>query len=316
MIGGPANRAGVHLHPLDTRRFPLQPQLGDVIHLHSLGLANLALEIRSRFNLRLLYTAHSIVRKELAPGTERQVWSNLQYLLFERADHVFFLCHEEHQLGLQASPGLQHKSSVLPHGLAIRAEVDCRARSNGPVVFAGRFGRSKGIDVFLETARELLTRDETRQFAIAGGHGDKLETLAVQAFASQFPKNCTLYPWMSRAAVDSLFAEASLVLVPSRYEPFGLVALEALRMGAPVLAAATGGLQEIVTPQSGGVLMHGYNPDEWADRSEALLSVQINSPHLRRQRAKYVATHYDLFRNAKTLLRYTEPRSAVTCPIT
>jgi glycosyltransferase involved in cell wall biosynthesis len=284
-----------------------------VIHVHSLGLANLALEISSRFNLRLLYTAHSIVRKELPPGTDRQVWSSLQRLLFQKASHVFFLCREERWLGMQVCSSVEQKSSILPHGIATYDDVDCQASPNGPLVFAGRFCHSKGIDVFIETARELLRRNGKLRFAIAGGHGDEPETVTVQTFASQFPENCRVYGWAPRATLDKLFAQASLVLIPSRYEPFGMVALEALRMGAPVLAAATGGLAEIVSRQSGGTLISGYNPVEWADRCEALLSAQTNSPQLRRQRTRYIAAQYDVLRNAKALLRYTEPRSAATC---
>ena len=308
-------RLGVHLHSLDRRLFPLQPRAGDVIQLHSLGLADLALEMASRFGLRLLYTAHSVLRKELSFSTERRLWSNLQQLLFRKADHVFFLCREERQLGIETCPGLQQTSSILPHGLAGRGDVYLQPSQDGPIVFAGRFCHSKGVDVFIETARELIRRNPKRHFAIAGGHGDAPETAAVHAFARQFPETCHVCGWLPRSAVDNLFAEASLVLVPSRYEPFGMVALEALRMGAPVLAAATGGLAEIVTPQSRGTLISGYKPVEWADRSEVLLSPQMNSPHLRVQRANYVAAHYDVFRNAKILLRYTEPQSADTCPI-
>lgn len=310
-----ANRVGVQLHCLDRHLFPLQPRAGDVIHLHSLGLANLALELNSRFNLRLLYTAHSIVREELAPGTDREVWSNLQRLLFQKASHVFFLCREERWLGMRVCPSVKQKSSVLPHGIATCDDVDCQASPNGPLVFAGRFCHSKGIDVFIETARELLRRNGKLRFAIAGGHGDEPETAALRAFASQFPENCRIYGWVPRAALDNLFARASLVLIPSRYEPFGMVALEALRMGAPVLAASTGGLAEIVSAQSGATLISGYNPVEWADQCEALLSSQMNTPQLRRQRTRYIAARYDVLRHAKTLLRYTEPRSAATCPI-
>jgi 1,4-alpha-glucan branching enzyme len=306
---------GVQLHCLDRHLFPLQPRAGDVIHLHSLGLANLALELNSRFNLRLLYTAHSIVRKELPPGADGEVWSNLQHLLFQKADHVFFLCCEERRLGMQVCPSVEHKSNVLPHGLTIRDDVDYQVSPHGPVVFAGRFCHLKGIDVFIETARELLKRNGKQRFAIAGGHGDEPETVAVHTFALQFPENCRLYGWTPRAALDNLFARASLVLIPSRYEPFGMVALEALRMGAPVLAASTGGLAEIVSAQSGATLISGYNPVEWADQCEALLSSQMNTPQLRRQRTRYIAARYDVLRHAKILLRYTEPRSAATCPI-
>ena len=90
-------RLGVHLHSLDRRVFPLQPRAGDVIQLHSLGLADLALEMASRFGLRLLYTAHSVLRKELPLGTERR-HGRIYSTFISKADHVFFPVPEERQL--------------------------------------------------------------------------------------------------------------------------------------------------------------------------------------------------------------------------
>jgi glycosyltransferase involved in cell wall biosynthesis len=81
---------GVRFQCLNSPRFPLRPAYGDVIHLHSLSLAKLAIELSRRFSLPLLYTAHSLLQEELDPRQHATPWIRLQLLVFSQADHIFF----------------------------------------------------------------------------------------------------------------------------------------------------------------------------------------------------------------------------------
>ena len=75
----------------------------------------------------------------------------------------------------------------------------------------------------------------------------------------------------SRTDLADLFAHASLVLVPSYSETFGLVALEAAACGTPVIASAAGGLREAVVHGESGQLMDSRNPEDWAQAITSLL---------------------------------------------
>jgi 1,4-alpha-glucan branching enzyme len=299
-------RDGVHFHRLDGHRFPFRPTYGDIVHLHSLSLANLAIELACRFSLPLLYTAHSLLRKELDSNQQANPWIRLQHLLFSKVDYIFFLSHEDRTAGIDTCSGASTRSSVLPHGIAPCRNCRATSSASGPVVFAGRFCLSKGTDVFIQTARELLKRHPGRQFVIAGGHGNVAESASVVDFAHRFPKNCQAPGWLTRKNLDELFATASLVLVPSRYEPFGMVALEALRTGAPVLGAETGGLAEILKPRSGGGLVANYDPMNWADQAEAWLNPKYNTKTAREHRMRFVETNYDIGSHVETLVRYAK----------
>ena len=73
-------------------------------------------------------------------------------------------------------------------------------------------------------------------------------------------------------AVEALRLKAGeAVLVPSRSESFGLVALEAQACGTPVIAAAAGGLRYVVVDGKTGFLVEGHDPDDYADRILAIL---------------------------------------------
>ena len=218
----------------------------------------------------------------------------------------FFLSHEDREAGIDVCPTMIARSSILPHGIAPRKNAGTTRLTDGPIVFAGRFCFSKGTDVFIRAARELLKRRPCLQFVIAGGHGNASDSASVIEFAHRFPNNCQTPGWLTREKLDELFASASLVLVPSRYEPFGMVALEALRTGAPVLGAATGGLAEILTPRSGGGLVGNHDPIEWANRAEAWLAPKYNTRTARKHRLRFVETNYGIAPHVETLVNYAE----------
>jgi len=105
---------------------------------------------------------------------------------------------------------------------------------------------------------------------------------------------------------------ARLVMVPSRYEPFGLVALEAMRVGTPVLAANVGGLRECVREGSGGVLLDSFDTRQWAAAIERILADDIAWTRLHRQGPLFVGRHYRSADFAARLLDEVYGVAAVT----
>lgn len=262
--------------------FPLAIREDDVVHLHSLSLAELALELTRRHQLPLLYTAHSVVEHEVGATS----WSALQQRVFDEAAHVIFVSHAEHAL----LPSIGDRAHVLHNGVPAppsRHDYD----EHGPIVFAGRFTRTKGFDRVLD-----LVESTPFEFVLAGGHGDR--ELHERASALASPR-CRLAGWIAQNAIERLFAAASLVVMPSRYEPFGMVAIEAMRAGAPLLASNTGGLAEIVTPESGGRIV---DDDAWRDACAQLLADPQARRAMHARGPRYVAEHFDSRRLAAELL--------------
>ncbi len=147
-------------------------------------------------------------------------------------------------------------------------------------LFVGRLQAHKGPDIAVRALAEAVARDpaSTRDvvLAIVGGpsgasHGAEVAHLMDLAGALGIGERVMLFPPQPQARLADFYAGADVVLVPSRSESFGLVALEAQACGTPVVAAAVGGLRYVVRDNVTGFLVEGHDPADHADRLLALL---------------------------------------------
>lgn len=275
-------------------RFPLDVRSSDVVHLHSLALAEVALELTRRHGLPLVYTAHSILELELDARGSR--WIELQRRTFKEAGRVIFVSRAEHAVAIERMPSLATRAHFLHNGVPAPPPAGIYDQS-GPVVFAGRFTRSKGFDLMLEIVRESLgDLTSPARFVLAGGHGNRDLHEAAQALEGD---RCSVPGWLGREEVESLFASAGLVLVPSRYEPFGMVAIEAMRLGAPVLASTR--LQELFGPGSGGRCIEELTSTAWIAAIRSLLGDPAERAAMHLRGPEYVAEHFAAARLAPTV---------------
>jgi glycogen(starch) synthase len=107
---------------------------------------------------------------------------------------------------------------------------------------AGRFAdRVKGADLLYRAFAELVRRHTTVRLEIAS-HDHRFVELLSAAPADSW----TMLGWLDRADLLRRMHLADAVVVPSRYEPFGMVAIEAMAMGTPVIGMAVGGLTETI----------------------------------------------------------------------
>ena len=146
----------------------------------------------------------------------------------------------------------------------------------GPVVlFVGRIQPLKGLDLAVEALARMGT-DGARLVVVGGpsGAGGDAYLAEVRATAEALGVAGRIR-WVDpqpHHLLASWYRAADVVVVPSRSESFGLVALEAAACGTPVVAAAVGGLTDLIRPGVTGELVPGRDPAGFAARIDALLA--------------------------------------------
>jgi glycosyltransferase involved in cell wall biosynthesis len=115
------------------------------------------------------------------------------------------------------------------------------------LLFVGRFDRQKGLDLLLRVMRRL--QDAPIRLYVIGSS-------VLNAQAMQPPHNVTMLGWLPRDSLHTYYAAADGLVVPSRWEGFGLVAIEAMRAGTAVIASDRGALPELVEHGTTGYIFH------------------------------------------------------------
>ncbi|WP_066361025.1 glycosyltransferase family 4 protein [Herbidospora mongoliensis] len=161
------------------------------------------------------------------------------------------------------------KTTVIHNGVAGPPPTDPRPEHEGHLVLVGRLSPRKGNDVAVEAAKLLVSRGHTIKLTLAGTIFPGYEWYEAELRAKAGPE--VIFAGFADP-VWPLLATADVVLVPSRVEPFGLVAVEGMLSRRPVVASAVQGLAEIVHDEKTGLLVPPGDPVALADAVEILLN--------------------------------------------
>jgi glycosyltransferase involved in cell wall biosynthesis len=232
-----------------------------IIHLHS-TFAGLALRpllhwlrMRGTVQAPVVYCAHGWAFDRDTFFVSRWIAAGLERFLAPLCDSI--VCISRHEMRLGAQAGIpRDRMTQISNGVPRETQ-----RSNGTpvewpagrrrVLFVGRFDRQKGVDALLHA----MSRIQVTSFGwFVGGSvlGDGAQL--------NFPPNVRSAGWLSPAEIAPYYESADVLVVPSRWEGFGLIAVEGMRAGLPVIATRVGGLTEIVEHGVTGLLVEPGNP--------------------------------------------------------
>jgi glycogen synthase len=175
----------------------------------------------------------------------------------------------------------ESRVAVIPNGIdpldlqPVEDLDSLRSRFAAPherlVLLVGRLVYEKGFQIALEALPGVIERLGNVRFLVAGSGTAETE-LRAQADALGLAHHGTFLGWIGDDVLHSLYRIADLTVVPSIYEPFGLVALEAMASGCPCIVADTGGLREVVPNEQVGLRFQSRDPDSLAEMMERVLS--------------------------------------------
>jgi glycosyltransferase involved in cell wall biosynthesis len=193
---------------------------------------------------------------------------------------------QEHMRSLVSTEG---NIDVIPCGTDIGrfggvSRADARqqlgiSQTEKVVLYVGRFDPRKGIETLVRAVGQSTLREtENLRLIIGGGsrpgQSDGIERDRIEGIVAELGLQAiTLFP--GRLGLDNLhlyYAAADVCVVPSHYEPFGLVAIEAMASNTPVVASAVGGLQFTVIPEVTGLLAPAKDETAFANAIDRILS--------------------------------------------
>lgn len=151
------------------------------------------------------------------------------------------------------------------------------------LAFVGRIEPLKGVEVLLRAHALLPNREDVTVLLVGGlsdGHVDEPERLKRLTHDLGTSDQVRFLPPMHQADLPLVYQAADATIVPSSYESFGLVAVESLACGTPVIASRVGGLISTICDGENGFLVPWRTPEAFAGRIDTLLSDDELRAHL------------------------------------
>ena len=244
----------------------------DLVHGHDWLVAEAAEALARRAGVPYLTTIHATEYGRHQGWVDKHPQSHIHGVerwMARTADHVITCSH--YMRGHVADIyGLdEERVSVIPNGIdpedlrPVGDLDDLRAQFAAPdeklVLLVGRLVYEKGFQDALDALPGLIRRLGNVRFLVAGSGTHEAE-LKRQAERLGIMEHGTFLGWIGDDVLHSLYRIADLTVVPSIYEPFGLVALEAMASGCPCIVADTGGLREVVPNREVGLRFRAESP--------------------------------------------------------
>lgn len=242
----------------------------DIVHAHS-SFAGLVVRSVKPFmprETRVVYCPHAWAFTREGEKANNRVLALMERVLSYFSDAI--ICVSAYEKTEAVAVGIAaDKLHVIENGISIQNLEYNKVRDPNEtrkvVAFVGRFDRQKGFDVFLDVMRQLPT--EARGIVIGGAVVNSPEEYDI-------PDNVELLGWQPRERVMELYRQADLLLMPSRWEGFALVPLEAMQAGLAVFSSRAGGLQDVVLDGETGRL---FDIDEVDAVVEAIRNTSVET---------------------------------------
>jgi glycogen synthase len=258
----------------------------DLVHGHDWLVAAACDHLARRFSAPLVTTIHATEHGRHQGWVDKHPQSyihGVERWITNRSDRVIACSYYMREQVSDIFGVPEHRVEVIPNGIdpgelpapenvelrRLRAEF---ARPEEKLVLLiGRLVYEKGFQFALEAMPGLIKRIPGTRFLVAGS-GTHEEELKRQAADLGLMEHGTFLGWIGDDVLHLLYRIADVCVVPSLYEPFGLVALEAMASECPCIVADTGGLREVV-PDGGqvGLRFRARDPEALAEVAERVL---------------------------------------------
>ncbi|MCD6014951.1 MAG: glycosyl transferase group 1 [Solirubrobacterales bacterium] len=258
----------------------------DLVHGHDWLVAMAGDHLARRFDAPLVTTIHATEHGRHQGWVDRHPQSHIHGVerwITNRADRVIACSYYMREQIADIFGVDEERIAVIPNGIdpgdlqphdapeLARLRSEFAAPDEKLVLLIGRLVYEKGFQLALEAMPRLVEAVPGTRFLVAGS-GTHEPELRRQTTELGLDQHGTFLGWIGDDVLHSLYPIADVCVVPSIYEPFGLVALEAMASGCPCIVADTGGLREVVPHGEAGLRFRARDPLALGEMVERLLT--------------------------------------------
>ena len=254
----------------------------DVIHAHDWLVAYAAKSLKNSYDIPIVATIHATEagrNSGIHDETQRYI-NDTEWMLTYEANEVivnsnYMKCELQRNFGLPFE-----KINVIPNGVNLTMysgiERDYGFRRNYAsdnekiILYAGRLVYEKGVQYLIGAMPKILQNYHDAKLVIAG-KGGMIDELKAEVDHLGLGNKVYFTGYMDHKSLCKLYKCADISVFPSTYEPFGIVALEGMLAGNPIVVSDIGGLNEIVQHGVNGMKSYAGNSNSIADSILTLL---------------------------------------------
>ncbi len=271
------------------------------------------MQLQASRNVQHVHTCHSIAAVQPSSHLNLSEASDarlaIEQQLLEKANCVVATSPQE-QSTLERLVSSNGSIEMIPCGTDISSfrvmpKIDARAQlgfypGEKIVLYVGRFDAQKGIDTLVEAFSKLHHRQDAAvlKLVLVGGstgipsHNDELSRIHKLVHDLGLEDSVVFTGAVPHEHLPLYYTAADVCVIPSHYEPFGLVAIEAMACGTPVVASDVGGLRFTVIPEETGLLVPHQSVDAFVGAIDRVLSDKVWAETLRFQASSHVQENF------------------------
>ena len=257
---------------------------------------------------KMICTVHHTYfqQQKFVPGQKwKKIFYYLEKLMYQKADKIICVSQDTASVLKKEYQIKKSKTAVIPNGVNLsyfEPLKNIKKESKG-LIFVGRLDKRKGIDWLIE-AVPLIKRKIPRVKLFVAGGGKFRNELEKEVVNHKLEKNIVFLGFIRDEELSEWYNRAEATIIPSVFEGFGIIAIESMACGTPVLATNVQGIREIIDDGKNGILVNYGNKKALAEKAIKLLKNKSLRDKLTKEGLK-TAKKYDWERiSQKTLTIY------------
>ena len=258
----------------------------DLIHSHYWLSGRVGMVLSEQWNVPHVSTFHTLARAKLrarAGEDESELRLSVEENVMRRVDAIVVSTEQEKQDLVRLYRAVLRNVRVVPAGVdaelfqpadATDARRDLGLTEGKIILYVGRIEPLKGLDILISALTLMEDTSDTRLVIVGGELGKDAEIKRLKSLVRDLDleEMVTFAGAVSHTALPDYYNAADVFVLPSYHESFGLVALEAMACGTPLVASRVSGLTSFVKEGVTGYLIPWHCPEPFAQRIEMLLS--------------------------------------------